>query len=133
MKYRSVNTIARPHDPAVSAASDDGYWIYKLSLVYVAQGNKQTLKDLFLQTFSKVRRIKRIQEIFQIHTDKYWSYTTYIIMLIVDEDITKDKTNYFSGMMTVFMFKLPLQGNLCYLYRVNIIEVSCCYSALHEN
>lgn len=110
MKYRSVNTIARPHNPAVSAASDDGYWIYKLSLVYVAQGNKQTLKDLFLQTFSKVRRIKRIQEIFQIHTDKYWSYTTYIIMLIVDEDITKDTTNYFSGMMTVFMFKLPLQG-----------------------
>lgn len=89
MKYLSVNTIARLHAPAVSAASDNGYWIYDLSLVYVALANKQTLKDLFLQTFSKVKRI--------LHE------STSVILAVVNEDINKGKTNYFSHMMT-FLF-----------------------------
>lgn len=103
MRYRSVNTVARLHAPAVSAASDNGYWIYDLSLVYVALGNKQTLKDLFLQTFSKVRRINRIQEVFTFTQILVLHESTSVILAVVNEDINKGKTNYFSRMMT-FLF-----------------------------
>lgn len=51
MRYRSVNTVARPHAPAVSAASDNGYWIYDLSLVYVALANKNPERFVFTNIF----------------------------------------------------------------------------------